>query len=89
MIELVLLRTFRSVFHAPLSVRSQLTVIPQDPLLFHDSLRSNLDPTGSHEDRDIWNVLEMAQMKSRVKKLKKGLQHHVEEGETDCFTFIT
>lgn len=57
-----------------------MTVIPQDPLLFHDTLRANMDPTGSHEDSDIWEALELAQMKATVKQLEKGLEHQVEEG---------
>ncbi|GJJ75089.1 hypothetical protein EMPS_07447 [Entomortierella parvispora] len=38
-------------------LRSNLTIIPQDPILFKGSLRSNLDPFGEREDRELWEAL--------------------------------
>ena len=63
--------------------RSQLTVIPQDPLLFHTSLRSNLDPAGEHTDDKLWESLDKSQMKETISALKGGLDHVVEEGERE------
>ena len=57
-----------------------MTVIPQDPLLFHSTLRSNLDPSNKHSDEDIWRALDKAQMKETVVGMADGLEHMVEEG---------
>lgn len=48
-------------------VRSRLTIIPQDAVLFSGSLRMNLDPFQTHTDDDIWKALEMAHLKEFIK----------------------
>lgn len=37
-------------------LRSRLGVIPQEPTLFHGSVRYNLDPLGQYSDQEIWEV---------------------------------
>lgn len=39
-------------------LRRKIAVIPQDPMLFTDSLRANLDPFGNYSDHEIWQALE-------------------------------
>ncbi|XP_018335867.1 multidrug resistance-associated protein 1 isoform X1 [Agrilus planipennis] len=61
-------------------LRSRLTIIPQDAVLFSGSLRMNLDPFNKHSDEDVWRALEFAHLKSFVKGLPAGLNHEVTEG---------
>ncbi|KAG0197031.1 hypothetical protein BGX28_009441 [Mortierella sp. GBA30] len=61
-------------------LRSRLTIIPQDPFLFGDSIRSNLDPFGRHSDTELWTALESASLKSYVSSLSEGLSATIENG---------
>jgi ATP-binding cassette subfamily C (CFTR/MRP) protein 1 len=62
------------------SLRSRLTIIPQDAVLFSGTLRMNIDPFGSHADDAIWTALEHSHLKAFVKSLPDGLAHNVSEG---------
>eukprot|EP01119_Soliformovum_irregulare_P017045 TRINITY_DN5018_c0_g1_i3.p1 TRINITY_DN5018_c0_g1~~TRINITY_DN5018_c0_g1_i3.p1 ORF type:complete len:802 (-),score=245.21 TRINITY_DN5018_c0_g1_i3:165-2570(-) len=54
-------------------LRSNISIIPQDPILFNETIRWNLDPGSQSSDSDIWRVLEEVNMKRVISNLPVGL----------------
>ena len=44
-------------------LRSQISIIPQDPVLFKATLRRNLDPFDKYSDAALWNALDKVSFK--------------------------
>ncbi|XP_026182349.1 ATP-binding cassette sub-family C member 9 isoform X2 [Mastacembelus armatus] len=62
------------------TLRSRLSIILQDPVLFSGSIRFNLDPERTCSDDRLWEALEIAQLKNMVKALPGGIDAVVTEG---------
>lgn len=61
-------------------VRSRIAAIPQDPVLFSGTVRSNLDPYDRHADHELWEALGHVALKEYISALSLGLQARVSEG---------
>ncbi|XP_013884203.1 ATP-binding cassette sub-family C member 5 [Austrofundulus limnaeus] len=63
-------------------LRSKLSIIPQDPVLFNGTIRSNLDPLNQYSEEKIWDALERSHMKDSVSQMPQRLESEVmENGE--------
>ncbi|ORY41910.1 P-loop containing nucleoside triphosphate hydrolase protein [Rhizoclosmatium globosum] len=60
-------------------LRTSLSIIPQAPILFQGSIRSNVDPLNLHDDGTIWKVLEHASLSEFVASLNDKLDAPVHE----------
>ncbi|XP_034841111.1 ATP-binding cassette sub-family C member 4-like [Maniola hyperantus] len=55
-------------------LRSKISIIPQEPVLFSASLRYNLDPFDKYSDAEVWNALEQVELKQSVSSLTAGVE---------------
>ncbi|GJQ15581.1 hypothetical protein GpartN1_g7372.t1 [Galdieria partita] len=62
------------------TLRSRISIITQDPILFTGTVRSNLDPFQDFDDLRIWQALSQAHLKHYIQSLPLGLDTIVADG---------
>ncbi|KAL3282222.1 hypothetical protein HHI36_005416 [Cryptolaemus montrouzieri] len=60
-----------NIADVPLDVlRQGISIIPQEPVIFSGTIRSNIDPTNKYTDQEIWDSLETVHLKGTVTNLE-------------------
>lgn len=53
-------------------LRNAMSIIPQDAVMFHNTLRFNLDPSGLKSDAELWRVLDSCELSEFVRTTFTG-----------------
>ncbi|KAJ0037798.1 hypothetical protein Pint_23652 [Pistacia integerrima] len=63
-------------------LRSRLGIIPQEPMLFQGTVRTNIDPLEQHSDQEIWEVVNKCHLLEIIRQDQRLLDAPVaEDGE--------
>jgi ABC-type multidrug transport system fused ATPase/permease subunit len=61
------------------NLRRAVTIIPQAPIMFSGTIRSNIDPFQQYDDYQLWQILERVHMKDKVDNMPFKLDEPVTE----------
>lgn len=60
-------------------LRSRLAIIPQQPVLFSGTIRTNLDPFCLYSDDNIWKALKSVYLGEKIQEMPEKLDTPVSE----------
>ncbi|KAJ7669760.1 P-loop containing nucleoside triphosphate hydrolase protein [Mycena rosella] len=66
----------------PKTLRESMSIVTQDPFLWHGSIRENLDIVNERTDAEIWEALKLVEMHDAVSALDDKLDHLVVDEES-------
>jgi ABC-type multidrug transport system fused ATPase/permease subunit len=61
-------------------LRRSLSIIPQEPVVFRGSVRSNVDPFGEFSEEELHEALKASNMYDAIMELPSGLDTEIAEG---------
>ena len=59
------------------TLRKKISIIPQNPFVFAGSIRDNLDPENLYSDEEIWDALDILELKKFIQNLEKNIKTEI------------